>query len=69
MRNLVKEIKKRIHNFSTRGIAKAENQTFEELFNERQLLYKTYASKTINCDNLDQDSVAEKIVEFYKPIS
>jgi len=33
-------IKNRIYNFETRGIAKANIQSFEELFRERQVLYK-----------------------------
>jgi shikimate kinase len=37
------EILKRIHNYETRGIAKAKSQTFQDLFNERQFLYKKYA--------------------------
>ncbi len=48
------EIKKRIHNFKTRGIAKSKNQTFRELYDERQFLYKKYAEITINCNRLDQ---------------
>ena len=56
-----KEIKKRIHNFETRGIAKAENQTFRDLFNERQILYNKYAELTIDCNDLDQEEIAEII--------
>lgn len=54
-------IQKRIHNFDTRGIAKAENQSFEALFAERQLLYKKYADLTIDCNTLDQERLAQKI--------
>ncbi len=56
-----KEIKKRIHNFETRGIAKTKNQTFRDLFNERQILYNKYAELTIDCNNLDQEEIAEII--------
>ncbi len=63
-----KEIKKRIHNFETRGIAKTKNQTFRDLFNERQILYNKYAELTIDCNNLDQEEIAEiiskKIIAF-----
>lgn len=52
------EIKKRIHNVATRGIAKAETQTFRDLFKERQLLYHKYAELTINCDKLNQEEIA-----------
>lgn len=57
------ELKKRIHNFKTRGIAKAKGQTFRELFDERQALYNKYAHMTIECDTLDQEDVAEIVAE------
>jgi len=55
------EIKKRINNFETRGIAKDKKQTFEDLFKERQILYKKYAELTIDCNELGQEELAEKI--------
>jgi len=55
------EIKRRIRNFATRGIAKAAHQTFAQLFDERQVLYKKYAEITISCDGLDQEDVALEI--------
>ena len=55
------EIKKRIHNFETRGIAKAKNQSFRELFAERQLLYQKYAEITIDGNKLDQEKLALQI--------
>jgi shikimate kinase len=56
-------IKKRIRNFDTRGIAKNKGQTFEDLFRERQLLYKKYAEITVNCNELDQEALAVKIAQ------
>ena len=44
------------------GIAKAKDQTFRELFEERQVLYKRYADLTVSCDGLDLEEVAEEIV-------
>lgn len=59
------EILKRIHNYETRGIAKAESQTFQDLFNERQFLYKEYAELTIDANKHSQEEIAEKIsIEF-----
>jgi shikimate kinase len=52
------ELEKRIHNFEMRGIAKGKDQTFRELFNERQILYNRYAGITIECKNLDQEEIA-----------
>ena len=57
------EIKKRIHNFKTRGIAKAKNQTFKDLFEERKVLYKQYADITIDCNELDQEDLAAQIAK------
>ena len=58
------EIKNRIHNFETRGIAKAKNQSFKELFRERQILYKKYAEITIDCNVLDQEELAAQIAQL-----
>ena len=58
------EIKKRIHNFKTRGIAKSKNQTFRELYDERQFLYKKYAEITIDCNRSDQEEIAMHISEI-----
>lgn len=55
------KILKRIHNFQTRGIAKAENQSFRDLFNERQILYRKYAGFTVDCDSVSQEDVADII--------
>jgi shikimate kinase len=56
-------IKQRIKNFETRGIAKYTDQTFEDLFNERQILYEKYADITIDCNELDQEELADQISE------
>ncbi|PID72474.1 MAG: shikimate kinase [Desulfobulbus propionicus] len=60
------EIKRRIKNVATRGIAKAEHQTFRDLFNERQELYRKYADIVIICDQLDQEEVAMEIARIYQ---
>ncbi|MEI6213708.1 MAG: shikimate kinase [Desulfuromonadales bacterium] len=59
------EIVRRIRNFSTRGIAKSVQQTFAELYDERQVLYETYADETINCSGLGQDEIAEALAALY----
>ncbi|MBW2466675.1 MAG: shikimate kinase [Deltaproteobacteria bacterium] len=56
-------IQKRIHHFESRGIAKARGQTFRELFEERQILYKKYAEITIDCNVLDQEELARQIAD------
>ena len=54
-------IEKRIHNFETRGIAKDKDQSFRELFEKRQILYKKYAEITVDCNDLDQEELARQI--------
>ena len=58
------EICRRIHNFDTRGIACAENQTFEDLYHERLQLYRRYAEVTVDGNVMDQDEMAETIAEL-----
>ena len=57
-------IQNRIHNFDTRGIAKGKGQTFKALFDERQILYEKYAEITIDCNELDQDELANQILQL-----
>jgi len=59
-------ILKRIHNFETRGIAKAKNQSLEDLFRERQILYKRYAEIAIDCNHLDQEALAGQLAKFVR---
>lgn len=56
-----KELKKRIHNFESRGIAKAPEQSFEQLFEERQILYRKYADITVVSEGKTQEQIAEEI--------
>lgn len=55
------EIERRIRNFATRGIAKSREQTFGELFDERQVLYHRYAEIVLPCNGFTQEEVAEEI--------
>jgi shikimate kinase len=53
----------RIHNIHSRGIAKRPEQTFEDLFEERLVLYRKYADITIACAGLSQEEVCMQIIE------
>ena len=55
------EITQRIHDFGTRGIAKSQEQTFKDLYEERQALYKKYAETTIDSNDLNQEELAVQI--------
>ena len=53
----------RIRNFDTRGLAKRPEQSWADLFAEREPLYKKYADLTVNCSALTQEEVCAKIIE------
>lgn len=58
----INELKLRINNESTRGIAKPASQTFVDLFAERQALYLQYADITINAYNKTPAEIASEIM-------
>ncbi|MBV1920206.1 MAG: shikimate kinase [Pseudomonadales bacterium] len=62
----LEELCRRIHNYETRGIARRPEQSFEDLFEERQLLYRQYADMTIKCDGLGAGEVVSTVVEGMK---
>ena len=60
------EIINRIKNFDTRGIAKEKKQSFNDLFWERQLLYKKHAAITLDCKDLGLEELAAQIAQKMK---
>jgi len=54
-------IEKRLQNIKTRGIAGAESQSIEEIYNKRMPLYEKYADYIIDCDSLDISTNMAKI--------
>jgi shikimate kinase len=56
-------LKNRIHNYETRGLAKRPEQSFQDLFTERQQLYNRYSDIVISCSAVSQDQVAKAIAE------
>lgn len=59
----IEELRKRLSNFETRGIARRPDQTFEDLFSERLVLYRQYADLTINCMDKPQENLSREIHE------
>ena len=55
-------LRRRITNYDTRGLAKRPDQSFEDLFAERFMLYQRYADITIECDALTQEEVCLHIL-------
>jgi len=54
-------LESRVPDFSTRGLAKRQDQSFAELFHERFELYTRYADITIKCAGLTQEDVCLRI--------
>jgi shikimate kinase len=57
------EIKNRIQNISTRGIALKDGQSLETLYNERLPLYEKYADITVLGDGKSIEEVVTEIME------
>ncbi len=57
------EIKKRIGNITTRGVAMKNGTTLEELYEERLPLYNKYADITVSCNNKTAEEIVTEIVE------
>ncbi len=52
----------RVPDYSSRGLAKHLDQSFDELFEERLQLYRRYADITITCAGLTQEQVCQQII-------
>jgi len=55
------ELRRRIHNFDTRGIARRPDQSFEELFDERCALYNKYSDISFDCNGKTPAEILEAI--------
>jgi shikimate kinase len=58
----------RVRDYETRGLAKHPDQTLEELFNERLILYRNYSDVTVRGEGLTQDEVCAVIVREIKAL-
>lgn len=56
-------LNQRIHNYEQRGIARRPDQSFADLYRERNLLYRRHADITINCENKNQQCILEELIE------
>lgn len=54
-------LRSRVADYDTRGLAKRPDQTFEELFEERYVLYQEYSDIQIDCASLTQEEVSREI--------
>ena len=58
----LKELRRRIHNYETRGIARRPGQSFEDLYVERQALYRQYADITVVCVAMSPGDIIAEVV-------
>lgn len=56
------ELRARIDNYDSRGIARRPDQSFEDLFRERRALYQRYADITVDCSGCDQRAVVQNLL-------
>lgn len=54
-------LQQRVDNFSSRGLVKSANQSFEQLFEERYPLYQKHADYVIPCDGKSIDTICKEI--------
>jgi len=59
-------IQKRVQNIKGRGVVLKENQTFEDLYNERSVLYEKYADITIEEGNLNVEETLKVLLNSLK---
>lgn len=58
-----KTIQKRVDNIQGRGVVLKQNQTFEDLYNERIKLYDRYADIVIDQENKDVEETLKLVLE------
>jgi shikimate kinase len=58
----LEEIKKRIPDFSKRGIVRLVETGLEALYEERLPLYRRYADVTVDVENLNDDAVVDTLI-------
>ncbi len=59
------ELRRRIHNYESRGIACRPGQSFDDLFEERDALYRQYADCVIDA-NREPSEIIEDLIEYIK---
>ena len=57
------EIKNRLNNISTRGIAAEKGKSIDEIFAEREALYLKYADCVLDLENSSVEETIEKILK------
>lgn len=63
------EVKKRLHNIKSRGIAMRRGDTIEDVFARRRALYEEYADITIDCLGKDIEQLVEEITDYHRMVN
>jgi shikimate kinase len=56
----------RIHDYSTRGLAKRTDQNFTDMFQERFMLYTKFADIMVKCAGLTHEEVCSRIISMLR---
>lgn len=59
-------LRKRIKNAASRGIVMRENQTLDDVYYERKILFEKYSDITINEKDYSLEEITKKILESLK---
>ena len=62
----VEELKKRLGDIRTRGVAMPKGAGIDSLYEERRPLYEKYADITLECEGLTAEQCVDRIVELMK---
>lgn len=60
------ELKRRLTNIKTRGIAFSEGETLEDIYGNRTSLYKKYADITVNAEDFTIEETVTKLTKLIK---
>lgn len=60
----LKTIKKRLGDYSSRGVVLSEGQTIDDLYYERLPLFKKYADYTVNCNTSAYNRFRAEIIDI-----
>lgn len=63
------EVKKRLYNIKSRGIAMRRGDTIEDVFARRRALYEEYADITIDCLGKDIEQLVEEITDYHRMVN
>lgn len=64
----MKDVKKRLRNIKTRGVAMKKGQTLDELYQERVPLYEKYADITVDSNRESMEKTVEKMLEAIRSL-